>query len=121
MMVVGGREYKDQEFVFAILDSFHEAKPITTLIHGGARGADTLAGRWAEARGVSVEEFFADWEIYGRKAGPMRNARMIAEARADALLVFPGGELTQDLKQRARLAGLPVYEPSPAKELATTG
>jgi hypothetical protein len=47
-------------------------------------GADTLAGRWAELRRVSVEAFLAEWEKNGRAARPIRNARMLTEMRVTA-------------------------------------
>lgn len=54
--------------------------------------------------------FRADWEQCGRQAGPLRNARMLAEGRPDAVIAFPGGKGTADMVRKARAAGLPVVE-----------
>lgn len=83
---------------------------ITHVIQGGATGADTGAARWAEASEIPVTCFRADWERYGRQAGPLRNARMLAEGRPDAVIAFPGGAGTADMVRKARAAGLPVVE-----------
>lgn len=48
----------------------------TELIHGGARGADTLAMLWAEKNEIPVRCFPADWDKYGKKAGYIRNKQM---------------------------------------------
>ena len=85
---------------------------ITHVIQGGATGADTGAERWARASEVPVSCFRADWEQYGRQAGPLRNTRMLAEGRPDAVIAFQGGKGTADMVRKARAAGLPVVEAS---------
>jgi hypothetical protein len=49
------------------------------VIHGAARGADTLAGQAAKELGLDVLEFPADWATYHKSAGPIRNRQMIAQ------------------------------------------
>jgi hypothetical protein len=55
------------------------------------------------------EIFPADWERYGKRAGPIRNAEMV-KAGADVVLAFPlpGGRGTQHTIRLAREAGIPV-------------
>lgn len=77
ILVCSGRDYTDRGQLFDTLDQVHEAAPITTIIHGAARGADTLAGRWAAARGVRCDVYPADWQRDGRRAGYIRNQRML--------------------------------------------
>lgn len=50
IVVTGGRNYADRDAVFAALNRLHAKHPITTLAHGGARGADALAAEWAARR-----------------------------------------------------------------------
>jgi len=110
--VCGGREFgKTTPERFAlrdVLDLWHQRRPITTLIHGAARGADTLAGEWTVAKAVPVEVYPAQWDVDGKAAGPRRNARMLAEGRPGAVLAFPGGAGTADMVAKARAAGVPV-------------
>lgn len=47
------------------------------IVHGAARGADTLGGNWATARGLTVEAYPADWIAEPRAAGPIRNQQML--------------------------------------------
>jgi hypothetical protein len=43
VLVCGGRDYEDDRHVSDVLCAIHKACPITLLVHGGAKGADTLA------------------------------------------------------------------------------
>ena len=59
---------------------------VTEVVCGLARGADTLGKLWAESVGIPVAEFPAEWDKYGKSAGPRRNTQMLEYA--DALIVF---------------------------------
>ena len=78
------------------------------LLCGMAAGVDACAWLWAKSRGIPIEEYPADWQAYGLRAGPIRNEQMAANA--DALLAFPGPRSrgTIDIIARARKRGLPV-------------
>lgn len=108
ILVCGGRDYTDQTQLFDTLDQVHETAPITTIIHGAARGADTLAGRWAAARGISCDVYPADWQRDGRRAGYIRNQRMLDNSRPDAVVAFPGGPGTADMVRLAKQRGLNI-------------
>jgi hypothetical protein len=58
-----------------------------TLIHGNARGADRLSAEVALELGLRIKVYDADWEAYGRAAGPIRNRAMIKE-EPDIVLAF---------------------------------
>lgn len=109
ILVTGGRNFANRPLLTATLDRLHAERPITLVIHGAARGADTLAGEWAVMNGVLFQAYAADWERYGRSAGPRRNGEMLAE-KPDLVVAFPGGAGTEDMKRRARGAGLEVLE-----------
>lgn len=86
-----------------------------TIIHGACpSGADAAADRWARRRdseGVSVQVYPADWETYGKAAGPRRNEVMVRGSRADLCLAFLRGGSTGTLHTvgLAREAGIPTY------------
>lgn len=61
----------------------------TIILEGGARGADTLARHAAEFLGLKVIEFPADWDKYGRAAGPIRNEQMIDEGPGLVIAFHP--------------------------------
>lgn len=110
VLVCGGRDYRDREHLFAYLDSFHVLKRIDLVIEGGAQGADQFAYEWAVENGIPYKEYAADWRLDGRKAGPIRNQRMIDEGRPDAGIAFPGNQGTADMTRRLRIANIPVYD-----------
>ena len=58
--------------------------------------ADAMAVAWAKSRGVRCIGFLANWREFGRAAGPMRNAQMVAYG-LDGLVAFPGGRGTADM------------------------
>src|SRR5262245_51068724 len=108
VLVCGGRDFTDMRWLTRVLDEL-EPKP-TIIIQGGARGADYLAWKWATERIVPCQEYRAEWEKYGRAAGPRRNLRMLAEGRPQLIVAFPGGPGTADMVRRAKAAGVPVLE-----------
>ena len=110
ILVCGGRNYADEKRVLSALKSVQDKRGLDCVIQGGAPGADQLAGAAGESIGVPVEVFPADWKTHGRKAGPLRNQRMLEEGRPDGVIAFPGGSGTKDMVRRARAAGLPVWE-----------
>lgn len=91
------------------------------IVHGAARGADTLADKVAKGLGYSVEPHPARWNIclcdvnhlarfnYCPRAGFERNEDM-AVAGAKLCVAFPGGNGTADMVARARGLEIPVLE-----------
>jgi predicted Rossmann-fold nucleotide-binding protein len=110
VLVIGGRDYRDQERSFSELDRLHAQYRFAVLIHGGAPGADKLANDWAVSRSVPVEVFPAAWSEHGHSAGPLRNAQMLKDGKPTLVIAFPGGKGTRDLVRRATHKGLPVVQ-----------
>ena len=106
LLITGGRDYSDFQALCTVLDQTHQATPVTLLIHGGARGADSLAGAWAASRQVPTAVYRANWALHGKAAGPTRNQQMLTEGHPDAYLAFPGGRGTADMVQRCRKQGI---------------
>lgn len=74
-----------------------------------ARGVDSFAAEWAIKFGFKLYKFPAEWDKYGRKAGPIRNQQMLDEGKPDAVIAFPGGTGTADMVRRSEKAGIKVY------------
>lgn len=108
VLACGGRDYRDFEVVKRELDYLYLIEGVDVLIEGGARGADTLARVWAVQRGVRVETYPAEWDVYGKAAGARRNAQMLAEGKPNLVVAFPGGRGTADMVRQAKAAGVPV-------------
>ena len=119
-LVCGGREWGD---AYAILRELRALpKSVTTVIHGGCRGADVLAGGIAESEGLKVVSVPAHWkhckgcppgcaEYEGKAAGPIRNRKMLA-MRPDVVLAFHSdiraSKGTAHMVDIARKAGVEV-------------
>lgn len=84
LLIAGSRDWQDET---PIRQALERARP-TVLIHGAARGADSIAARLAHAMGIEVLAFPADWERYGRAAGTLRNQRMLDEGRPEWAILF---------------------------------
>lgn len=76
VLICGSREWTNGWVILRELMRFPAEK--TTIIHGEARGADSLAGTLAELLGMFVIPVRVKWEIYGKAAGPIRNKQMLA-------------------------------------------
>lgn len=81
------------------------------VAHGGCpSGADAIVDAWARRRGYEPIVHKAQWDVYGRAAGPLRNAQM-AEQGADLCLAFlrdssPG---TLDMISSAEAHKIPTF------------
>lgn len=52
----------------------------------------------------------ADWKTHGKRAGSIRNQKMIDDYHPQLVVAFPGGAGTADMVRRARAAGIEVRE-----------
>ena len=109
VLVCGGRKFDDAMTLGSWLGGIHKQAGITEIIQGGASGADTMAAKFGEWIGVPVRTFKADWAL-GKKAGPMRNDKMLREGKPDLVVAFEGGKGTADMVSRAKAAGVRVIE-----------
>lgn len=107
VLVCGGRDFGDAPWLFRTLDDFNLKSRFSLLMHGAAKGADSLADNWARSRGVPVESYPADWLLHGRSAGPIRNRQMMLVGRPELVIAFPGGKGTDDMTKLAKKAGVP--------------
>lgn len=117
VLICGGRNFTDTAFLFRYMDQFHKVNNVAVVIQGEARGADTLGKEWARARQIPVRGFRAKWDIYGGKAGPIRNQQMLDEGKPDVVIAFEGGHGTAHMMRIARAAGVKVIEPNKKEPL----
>jgi YspA, cpYpsA-related SLOG family len=127
ILVCGGRDCTDQEFISFVLKLIDETKPVSALVSGGCKtwfadlkthgGVDYLAEVWAERESIPVHRHEANWKLYGRRAGPIRN-RLMLRLHPDIkfVIAFPGGRGTADMKRAAVEKGIPVIEVQDGRE-----
>lgn len=117
ILITGSRRYADLEametaMLNAIADFYPNRYVIDnreiTIVHGAAPGADSLAEELCNELAFNEEAYPADWSM-GKKAGPLRNQRMV-DLGADVCLAFPAENSrgTWDCVKRARAAGIKV-------------
>jgi len=87
VLVCGGRDYTGDVVCLSQID-------ISILIHGDAKGADTLAKEYAVIRGIHHAAVPALWDYYYRGAGFQRNSAMLL-LQPEYCVAFPGGKGTQ--------------------------
>jgi len=104
LLVTGGRDYTNRTTMLIVLGHLMPE----VVIHGAARGADTLCDEVAKVLEIERMSFPADWDTFGRGAGSIRNSLMLKEAHPSLVLAFPGGKGTEDMVARAKKAGLVV-------------
>jgi hypothetical protein len=106
-IVAGSRGVEDYAVVeLAIQKSGFD---ITEVISGCARGVDKLGEQWADERKIPVKIFPAEWDLYGRRAGAIRNCNMAKYA--EGLVAVWDGESrgTEHMIKEATRRGLKVY------------
>lgn len=112
ILVCGDRNWTDKEVMHDILDGFlQEYGSRMQVIQGGARGADTIAKEWSLARDIPCITVEAEWDKYGRAAGPIRNKAMLAW-NPEFVIAFhedlAKSKGTRNMVLQARTAGINV-------------
>ncbi len=128
VLVCGGRNFEDSLFLSKVLNLLTSKYPIHLVITGDARGADSLARKWATERHILYVGYKARWDEFtefnyvkpvkkqvgGRiinvTAGLDRNFLMLREAKPDLVVAFPGGTGTQHMINLATQAGVKVWK-----------
>ena len=86
IIVAGGRDFKNYRYLAEKLDWIIGDRTDVEIVCGLARGADMMGYRYAKERKLSIAEFPADWNKYGKGAGYRRNGEMARYA--DCLVAF---------------------------------
>ena len=79
VVIAGCRNYNNYDeakcYIDFCLSNIRKENDIV-IVSGGASGADAIGERYAEENGYRLEKYPADWEKYGKSAGPRRNRQM---------------------------------------------
>ena len=109
ILVTGDRNYRNAVEVYSNLQYETEGRD-AVVVHGDAKGADTYAEVCAQLLGVPTEPHPADWDKYGRRAGPVRNQEML-DSGIDYWIAFHDNiaesKGTADMIERCKKAGIP--------------
>lgn len=112
VLICGDREWNDYQYILKVVQRLKTKYGEVTIIEGGCRGADILSKEAAIECNLTYKEYPADW-TQGKKAGPIRNQRMLDEEHPDMVIAFHSNidksKGTKDMVRRAKKAGIPVY------------
>lgn len=85
--IIGSREFTDYELMEEEIGKLNLT--ISVIISGGARGADSLAERYAKEYSLPIIVHLPDWSI-GKHAGHIRNSLIIEDS--DVVIAFWDGK-----------------------------
>lgn len=94
-LVVGSRSFNDYDLMKTKLDNLLSQQEDVTIVSGGAKGADSLAEKYARENNFDLKVFPAKWKEYGRSAGFIRNEEMhkfISQKEKRGVVAFWDGE-----------------------------
>lgn len=108
VIIAGSRSFDDYETLKERCNYYLQGFGDIEIVSGGARGADTLAERYAKEHGYKFTPFSAEWDKYGKSAGFRRNIDMANYG--DALIAFWNGKSrgTRHMIEQATLKGLRI-------------
>ena len=82
LIIAGCRDFTDRDIIYEGIDLFiNEYGTPDRIIEGGASGVDRIAGEYAREHNIPLQICKADWNKYGRAAGPIRNDKMARHVR----------------------------------------
>lgn len=112
VIIAGSRSFDDYDLLRRRCDEILKDRIPSSeivIVSGTAPGADSLGERYACEKGFAVDRRPADWNTYGKAAGPIRNAEMAQSS--DALIAFWDGKSrgTHHMISLAGKKGLDVH------------
>lgn len=103
-----GGDYQDYDAIWKALDAAHAKYADMILLHGGSpTGAELIAAKWADTRGVTQVVFKPDWKSNGRSAPFKRNDKLLS-TMPQGLIATPGTGITENLVDKAGKLGIRV-------------
>ncbi len=133
IIIAGGRDFNDYKFLKeSVLDimfslecrntktgigntSRLKERHLIEFVSGTAKGADTLGEKFAQEGDYTVKRFPANWDLYGKRAGFIRNDQMAKYAMEDnnygVLIAFWDGKShgTEYMINSAKKHGLETH------------
>ena len=114
----GGLDVTDHRAIWDALDRVKAKHADMVLLHGGSpKGAEKIAACWADNRKCQQIVFKPDWKRHG-KAAPFKRNDALLEAMPIGLILFPGSGITDNLADKAKKLGVPLFDFRPKKDTA---
>ena len=118
IIICGGRHFDDyarlESVMNEVMSKIEPWRDVIEIISGHCEGADQLGELYAKKHDLPCKVFPAQWEKYGRSAGPIRNSEMVkyaSEAEMPVVVAFrsPRTKGTNDTVKKATKKGFKVF------------
>lgn len=108
LAIVGSRSFDNYKMFCELIDDLNKLYEFEYIVSGGAKGADSLAERYARERGIPIKIYPANWAKYGRSAGYRRNERIVEDC--DYMVAFwdyksPGTKHSINIARERKIPG----------------
>lgn len=90
LAIIGSRSFDNYFLLCKEVESLPLYSLITKIVSGGSKGADYLGALYALDHGLSLTEYYPEWDKYGKRAGFIRNKTIIQNS--DIVIAFHDGE-----------------------------
>lgn len=107
ILIAGSRDFNNYNLVKEVIDGLQKEIKISTIISGTARGADSLGEQYANENNISLERYPANWDLYGKTAGYIRNKQM-AEVASVLVAFWNGSKGTKNMIDLAKAKNMRV-------------
>jgi len=110
LIIAGSRNFHDYNSVEQKINDLVKLNFPSCVISGCCQGADRIGELWAEKNNTPVVKFPADWDKFGKQAGPIRNKQMAEYA--DALILIWDGKSkgSKNMLEEAKKSGLAIRQ-----------
>ncbi len=106
VIIAGSRGITDYNLIEqAVIESGFE---ITEVVSGTACGVDTLGEQWAMNHNIPIKRFPAQWDQFGKSAGPRRNMDMAKYGEA-LIAITVGSPGTKSMIEIAKRMNLKIH------------
>lgn len=76
VLIVGSRSFSNYDLLEKRCNYLLKNYKKIIVVSGGANGADSMARHYAKQHNLGYVEFPAKWDLYGKRAGFIRNEEM---------------------------------------------
>ena len=115
LIIAGSRDIDNyNQVVLLIEDALYRLKidkeNIGCILSGTCRGVDKCGEKWAKENNIEVCQYPARWSMFGKAAGPKRNAEMVEDADALIVIHYNDSKGSKDILKKAKNKELIVFD-----------
>lgn len=106
LAIVGDRHFTGYSFLYKTLKNLD--LNFSEIVSGDASGVDRLAEQYARNNNIPFTCFKAEWDKYGRSAGPRRNTLIVENSDLILALVSQASRGTMNCINQALSCAKPI-------------